>query len=263
MSAEDAVSYMKVLREKYRTKHVCCDTLKLIADGTVEEHTALLFSAYADEPDNYGSELLGEEDMARAASLAAKEGFSVHIHAIGDKAVNRALTVLVGLGSISGTKTIAHNQLYSKDDKQRIAANGDIFFQTTPHWAKRDAFTLQSIGQERYEAQFPIGTMMKRQVPVTFGSDSCLEERTANAFLGMYEAIVSGDTAPDRESCLLAYTLRGARQLKADGVTGSICEGKSADFVVLDRDVMQCAPEEMKETTVLRTYFEGEMVYGE
>ena len=199
--------------------------------------------------------------MERAASLAAKEGFSVHIHAIGDKAVTRALDVLCGLGTIRGTKTIAHNQLYREQDIRRITEAGDIFFQTTPYWVRRDDFTLKSLGRERFEKQFPIGTMMKNGVPVSFGSDSCLEEKTSDAFSGMYEVLTNGDAAPDRESCLSAYTLNGARQLGVEAVTGSITEGKRADFAVLDRDLMECPLEELKETAVQQTYFGGKRVF--
>ena len=259
--AEDAVRMMKDLRDRFRSENLIPDTLKLIADGTVEEHTALLYEPYADDPENFGSENVGLKEMERAASLAAKESFSIHIHAIGDRAVGRALDVLCGLGTIRGTKTIAHNQLYREQDIRRIAEAGDIFFQTTPHWVRRDEYTRNSLGEERFEKQFPVGTMMKNHVTVTFGSDSCLEDNTANAFLGMYEVLTNGDAAPDRESCLSAYTLNGAKQLGVDRVTGSISPGKRADFVLLDRDLMGCALEELKEIAVRETFFGGKRVY--
>ena len=259
--AEDAVRIMKALREGFRTENLIPDTLKLIADGTVEEHTALLYEPYADDPSNCGSENVGPEEMKLAASLAAKEGFSVHIHAIGDKAVGRALDVLCGLGRIPGTKTVAHNQLYREEDIRRIKEAGDIFFQTTPHWVELDGFTRNSLGEERCKKQFPVGTMINNRVTVTFGSDSCLEENTANAFLGMYKVLTNGDAAPDRVSCLNAYTINGAKQLGVDRVTGSISQGKRADFVLLDRDLMECGLEDLKDTAVRETYFGGERVY--
>ena len=273
MDKEQALEIMKRMREQFSTEHVFPDTLKLITDGTVEEHTALLYGPYADEPVT-GSEMLSCEDMEEMAALAASMGFNIHIHAIGDKAADRALDVLCGLGTIKGTKTIAHNQLYSDKAAERIAAAGDIFFQTTPHWVRTDNYTRRFLGEERYRRQFPVGTMVRNGVTVTFGSDSFLDEDTANAFLGMYYAEARGIGAcdgicfpphsegADRENCLRAYTINGARQLGLAEITGSIEAGKSADFVILDRDIMACTPEELKDTEVEETWFAGREVYS-
>lgn len=66
-----------------------------------------------------------------------------NIHAIGDKAVTRALDVLCELKGCEGTRTIAHNQLYTDGDTARIINDGGIFFQTTPQWTKNDDYTLR------------------------------------------------------------------------------------------------------------------------
>lgn len=260
---------MKNLRERLSGPYLLCNTLKLILDGTVEEHTALFSQPYADEPDNSGNLMLSVEEMEKMAALAAGEGFGIHVHIIGDKAASIALDVLNGLGPISGTKTIAHNQLYGEDEVRTIAQAGDIFFQTTPHWFQADDFTLRCLGEKRYQMQFPTATMIKNGVKVSFGSDSCLDEKTANPFLGMYYASARGDAEHDglcipprseglsREDSLLAYTINGAEQLGVAHETGSIEAGKSADFVTLDRDIMHCTLEELKETKALETFFAG------
>ncbi|MCR4704511.1 MAG: amidohydrolase [Lachnospiraceae bacterium] len=270
----DAIDLMDTQRRKYTSAHVHPDTLKLIADGTVEEYSALLFEPYLDGEKGCGSEIVSLNDMNDAASKAAKMGFSVHIHAIGDRAVSRALDVLCSLGSIEGTKAIAHNQLYRPEDIRRITKAGDIFFQTTPHWMKDDAYTRARLGDTRYLAQFPVGQMVRGDVTVSFGSDSCLEEETANPFLGMFYACTRGNKEicgseclpPDtermtREEALLAYTINGARQLGLEAETGSITAGKSADFVVTDRDIINCSLEELKEAHAVSTYFCGRQIH--
>ena len=270
--AAAAVARLRRLRDRFSSAHVFPGTLKLFADGTVEEHTALLYEPYADAPGNRGSEITPAQEMKKAAELAAANGFSVHIHAIGDLAVSRALDILCGLGSIRGTKTIAHNQLYREPDIRRIAEAKDIFFQTTPHWVRSDGHTRRYLGDARYAEQFRTGTMVRNCVTVTFGSDSCLEPETANAFLGMYYAEARGDRAhsglcypPQSEGIgrldsLRAYTINGARQLGLGAETGSITAGKSADFAVLDRDIMNCSLEELRDTRVEETVFCGRTV---
>ena len=269
LHAEEALVIMKNLRERFSRKNLICNTLKLISDGTIEEHSAFLYEPYEDEPDNVGHLMLSVEEMRKMAELAAAEGFHIHIHAIGDRAAGVILELFEGLGPISGTKTIAHNQLYSEAEIRKIIEAQDVYFQTTPHWVEADAFTRDCLGEKRYRMQFPIGTMVRNSVRVTFGSDSCLEKNTANPFLGMYYACARGDADCEglccppqsegigREECLLAYTIDGAGQLGLDRETGSIEAGKSADFVILDRDILNCTLEELRETRVRETFFRG------
>ncbi len=270
ITPQEALDCLRRMREEYDSENLRADTLKLITDGTVEEHSALLFEPYSDMPESRGSELLAPEDMEEMANLAAKEGFNIHIHAIGDMAVKRALDTLIGTGNISGTKTIAHNQLYRPEDIERIIKAGDIFFQTTPHWVATDDYTLSLLGEERYSRQFPVGTVRNKGVTVCFGSDNCLDEPSSNAFCGMYYAVNRGadekSFPPENESitraqALEAYTISGARQLGWDKETGSITPGKSADFLVLDRDIFDCPLDELPETQVEQTCFRGKAVF--
>ena len=52
-----------------------------------------------------------------------------------------------------------------------------------------------------------------------------------------------------------AYTLNPARAMGLEAITGSITEGKSADFIVLDRNLFEIAPTTIAETKVVATYF--------
>ncbi len=265
----EALEQLRALRRSCGFADLRADTLKLITDGTVEERSALLSAPYADQPGYRGSALIDPADMMRMARLATEDGFHIHIHAIGDLAVSRALDTLCALGKTSGTKTIAHNQLYRPEDVARIARAGDIFFQTTPHWVTADDYTLARLGEERYARQFPVGTMRRHGVTVSFGSDTYLDEPLANAFAGMYCAVARGDAGLyppkdegiSRASALAAYTIAGARQLGWGDETGSITAGKSADFAVLDRDVMTCPLDELARTQVRETWFHGNVVY--
>lgn len=115
--------------------------------------------------------------------------------------------------------------------------------------------------------------MQRGGVTVTFGSDSCLEPETANAFAGMFYASARGNSAACGKECLppqsesitrmeslLAYTLNAAKQLRMEHKTGSISVGKLADFVVIDRDVINCPVQELKQTKVEQTWFFGNRI---
>ena len=50
--------------------------------------------------------------------------------------------------------------------------------------------------------------------------------------------------------------------MKQEATTGSLEVGKRADLVVLDRDILTVDPDKIGDTKVLRTYLDGQLVYG-
>ena len=66
----------------------------------------------------------------------------------------------------------------------------------------------------------------------------------------------------DRYQFLQAMTYNGAWQLHLEKERGSIEEGKYADFVILDEDVLTCDAQSLKDAQVLKTFFEGQEVYS-
>jgi predicted amidohydrolase YtcJ len=58
-----------------------------------------------------------------------------------------------------------------------------------------------------------------------------------------------------------AHTLGSAQQLGLAKRTGSLAVGKSADIIVLDRNIFRVKPRRVHETRVLRTLLRGRAVY--
>lgn len=162
-SIDRLVTRMKDFREKYKTECVHPTTLKMIADGTVEAQTAFLCEPYCIPAQlQCGSELLPMDEITNAINTAGAEGFNIHIHAIGDKAVENVLDAFISAGEIKGTKTIAHNEMYTESSIRKITEAGNIFFQTTPYWIIDDPYTRQALGEKRINGLFPIGTMAEK-----------------------------------------------------------------------------------------------------
>jgi predicted amidohydrolase YtcJ len=69
------------------------------------------------------------------------------------------------------------------------------------------------------------------------------------------------EQAIDVETALEIFTINSARAAGLDHVAGSIEPGKSADFIILDRNVTEIPADEIADTKVLTTFFEGRAVY--
>lgn len=88
-------------------------------------------------------------------------------------------------------------------------------------------------------------------------------------FIGPYSLCtgqtLAGELIPgeriSREEMLKIYTINGARTMGMERLIGSIEVGKMADLVVLDTDIIGCSDAELAKAKVLKTYFEGELVY--
>ena len=126
-----------------------------------------------------------------------------------------------------------------------------------------------------YERQFyPVRQTRDAGGILVAGSDAPVNTRDPQPFVNMQFAVTRAlpglPPANPAERISLsevveAYTLNGARAMGREDTFGSLTVGKSADFIVLDRDIFALAaagkPEAIGETKVLQTWFRGERVY--
>ncbi len=231
-------------------------------------------------------------DYAKAAHLA---GFTLHIHAIGDAAVRVAVDAIEGARAADGNTTtpdtIAHLQLVSPEDIQRIGKD-HLFTVYTYSWANADPdYDLSVIpffehvkgnsfaafhapGSAYDKAFYPAKSTMEAGGVLAAGSDAPVGTRDPQPFVNM-QAGVTRDEPPyppaNPWECLTirdlidAYTINGARAMGRADEFGSLEVGKSADFILLDQDILKAAdagrPELISKTKVLETWFRGQRVY--
>ena len=127
-----------------------------------------------------------------------------------------------------------------------------------------------------HDALYPVESSRKAGAILVAGSDAPVDSRDPRPFENMATGIIkapqSGDDyrASQRitlDEMLAAYTINGARAVRQQAISGSIEVGKSADFIVLDRDLYQLVasgkPEQIADTRVTRTVFRGQTVFSQ
>lgn len=232
-------------------------------------------------------------DYAKAAHLA---GFTLHIHAIGDEAVRTAVDAIEGARVADGNDktpdTIAHLQVVSPADVARIGKD-HLYLAYTYSWATAvpeyditvvpffekvsgNSFAAFHNPDSYYEKQFyPTRSTKLAGATLVAGSDAPVNTRDPQPFVNMQVGVTRDDQgfppANPQERLTIrelidAYTINGAKVMGRAGEFGSLETGKSADFVVLDQDILKLTDdgkaEQIGKTKVLETWFRGKLVYA-
>ena len=232
-------------------------------------------------------------DYARQAHLA---GFTLHIHAISDAAVRLAVDAIEGARAADGNSAtldaIAHLQVVTPQDVARIGRD-HIFTVYTYSWATAlpdydlsvTPFVEHVIGNSHAVFHNPASAYEKAFYParstrdaggiLAAGSDAPVGTRDPQPFMNMQVGVTRSEPglppANPWERLTIrdmvdAYTMGGARAMGREAEFGSLEVGKSADFIVLDQDILKLGdeghPETIGKTRVLETWFRGAKVYA-
>jgi predicted amidohydrolase YtcJ len=259
------------------------DAVKIFADGVIEypSQTAALLEPYLDAQGrpthNRGPSYFEQDNLNQIVTAADAAGLTVHIHAIGDRAIRSALDAFADArrrnGPSDNRDQIAHLQLIDPADFPRFKELGVIAnFQLL--WAERgdyiDDATVKYIGPRRAKYLYPARSLRDAGALIAGGSDWGVS--SFNAFVAMEHAITRAESRgqpallPEQSITLAdavdAYTINAARALKQERTTGSLETGKRGDFIILDRDIFAIDPFDLHDTRVMATYLDGREVYA-
>jgi predicted amidohydrolase YtcJ len=254
---EDQIPELQEQREWGTMGNLRATTVKIMADGVPENHTAAMLEPYfgrrGELTDNTGISFIERQALVSAVKLLDREEFQVHIHAIGDRAIRDALDAIEAAQLANGRRDarhhIAHLQVIHPDDIPRFAQLG-VIANVQPLWAcmepQMEELTIPVLGPERSSRQYPFGDLDRSGATIAFGSDWAVS--SPDPFLEMEVAVTridpeARDNEPflpeqrlDLQAALNAFTIGSALVNGNETRTGSIEVGKDANLIVVDRD---------------------------
>jgi hypothetical protein len=249
-------------------------------DGVVENYTAALSRPYLDgrggRTENTGLSFVDPGLLAEAVTRLDAEGFQVHVHAIGDRAVTEALDAFAAAQSANGASAnrhhVAHLQVVSRADRPRFAQLG-VAANLQALWAVHDEamteMTLPFVDEELAGWQYPFGSLAAAGARLAAGSDWPVTSPDPLAAIHVAVNRVDHEHPGDPflpgealtlEQALAAYTSGSAHVNHLDD-TGVLAPGMLADLAVLDRDPFRGDTSEIGAVSVVATYVDGLVVH--
>lgn len=220
------------------------------------------------------------------------EGYTLHLHVIGDRALRTALEAFEGAAKANGPAkqphSLGHIQFVHQDDIKRIGDLG-LYLAYTYAWITAESeydmtvvpFMDKISGQDElyqqqnysYTQAYPVKSTQQAGAILIAGSDAPVDTRDPRPFTNMQQAItragVDGTVYNPAEKISIfdvidAYTINGAKAMGQEQLVGSIAVGKRADFIILNQNIIELAetnPTVIKDTKVMATWFDGKKVY--
>ncbi len=257
----------------YVTDRLSVRSVKLYADGALGSRGALLLDPYSDDPDNYGLLIKAPDYYREWARKAYENGYQVNTHTIGDSG---ARTMLDIYGEFLNGKNdrrwrIEHAQIIHPDDMSKFGMYSIIPSVQGTHATSDMYWAPDRIGPERIHWAYAFKELLAENGWIINGTDFPIEN--INPLHTFYATVARKDldnypeegflmeNALNREETLKSMTIWAAKGSFEEDKKGSLEAGKDADFVILEKDIMEIPAEEIPHTRVARTYQDGDLVY--
>ncbi|HWA98554.1 MAG TPA: amidohydrolase family protein [Pirellulales bacterium] len=235
-----------------------------------------------DDPRYQGMLYIEPERLEKMVRAVVEAGMQFTAHSVGDGAVTNLLAAYEKVNQstpIAATRPcLTHSNFMTEAAVAQCAKLG-VVIDIQPAWLWLDTHTLAAqFGYDRLRWFQPLKSLFAQGVTVGGGSDHMQKigpRRSINFYdpwLAMWVAITRNsqhysqplhpEEALSREQAIRFYTINNARLMFLEDQLGSLEPGKLADLIVVDRDLLTCPIDDLRETKVLQTFVSGKQVYA-
>ncbi|MCC7467035.1 MAG: amidohydrolase [Saprospiraceae bacterium] len=252
--------------------HFTCRSVKCYFDGALGSYGAWLLAPYNDKPGFTGQNTTPLDTIVQMARACKDYGLQLCVHAIGDRANREVLNVAESVqnGASNLRWRIEHAQHIDPQDIPRFAQLGVVASMQAIHCTSDAPFVVKRLGEERARTgAYAWRSLLDSGAHLTNGTDAPVEDVDPLPCLYATVTRKRADTGLEffpeqkmtREEALLSYSLWNAWAAFEEKEKGSLSPGKFADIVVLSKDLLRCAPEEILQTEVLKTIVGGKLKF--
>jgi hypothetical protein len=247
---------------------------EILSDGALGTRSAWLLKPYSDAPHITGKNVVPMTDIERIAEIAAREGFQLSVHAIGDRANRETLDLFQRIFEQDPAAhalrwRIEHAQHLAAADIPRFARLGVIASMQSIHTCSDAPMVLPRLGEARAkEGAYVWHSLIESGALVLDGTDTPVEDTNpiptfycgVTRLSGRGKAFFPGEVKTRMEE-LRSYTWNNAYAISEEGELGSLSAGKRADIVVISGNLLTIPAQDILRTRVLYTIVGGNVVY--
>lgn len=253
---------------KIKTDKLNVQSVKVYADGALGSRGATLKDPYSDKHNHFGAMVTHPDDIHSLAKRLAKTEYQMNTHAIGDSAN------LVVLKAYQDALKDQKDRRWKVEHAQVITGNDFNYFENVniipsvqPTHATSDMYWADERLGERIKGAYAYKNLLEISGTVVLGTDFPVEH--VSPFYTFYAAVARQDlkqypeggfqieNALTREETLKGMTIWAAHSNFEEHQKGSIEAGKFADFVILDKNIMNIPLEDIPLIKVIKTFVGG------
>ena len=267
---EEALAFTKTLDGKYNTDNIkfLPNQIKLFSDGAIYSQLMQMQDGYTD---GHAGEWMTPPDLLKEQlSLYWDNGYKIHVHSNGDLGIQQVLDFNSAdqkRNPRSNHRFTLHHMGYFTDAQAQQVADLGMEASVNPYylWALADKYSEVGLGKQRGENLVRINSLAEKNVPISFHSDFSMApmEPLTLAWTAVNRVTSQGSRFSQDQrvavyTALQAITINAARVLNLENEIGSIEVGKTANFVLLDKNPLKMEPITLKDIKVLGTVYRGE-----
>jgi predicted amidohydrolase YtcJ len=248
--------------------------LKGFMDGSLGSTTAWFYQPYLDAPTTSGLNVTDTNDIRRWVLAADSAGLHIAVHAIGDRANDFILDVYEEAEKKRPGDhrfRVEHAQHLSPQAIPRFAQLNVIPSMQPYHAIDDGRWAYKRLDDARLQRTYAFKSLLDTKAMLTFGSDWTVAP--LKPLQGIYAAVTRrtlDDKNPNGwypeqkisvEQAVKCYTINNAYAGFQENKLGMLKKGMLADFIVLDQNIFEIAPENIRDVKVLRTIVNGKQVF--
>ena len=253
---------------KIKTDKLNVQSVKVYADGALGSRGATLKQPYSDKHNHFGAMVTSPNDIQAVADRIANSEYQMNTHAIGDSA---NVVVLKAYQNVLKDKKdrrwkIEHAQVITDNDFDYFE-NENIIPSVQPTHATSDMYWADERLGDRIKGAYAYKDLLKKSGTIALGTDFPVEH--VSPFYTFYAAVARQDlkqypkdgfqmeNALTREETLKGMTIWAAYSNFEEDEKGSIEVGKFADFIIIDKNIMEVPVNEIPNIKVVQTFLDG------
>ncbi|MFL0403765.1 amidohydrolase [Bacillus nitratireducens] len=264
----EQMEYFKKIKRDDLSSRMLINQVKMYSDGISINSTAKTLEKYKFEwfkGTPYGLNYIPEEKMKWWLTELNKLGYGALIHTIGDGGVRESLNAIEAAKKEGANQpyTLTHVEMVEDSDINRFVKLGiSADFQVGHDFAEdpKQSWASTYFTNQQMKRIMPLERIWKTGANVSLSSDWDVNE--VNPLVTISNALsIDEKGLSDVYAAIDAYTIKPAKALGLDSVTGSIEVGKSADMILLNEDITKMSTDKIPNAKVLVTVLQGEVVY--